>query len=196
MKQETPEAKAARLAKAAATRAANKKGWEERKRADAAAAKANKDRAETIRKLGAVTVERGASEAEAAKAKAAIARLKALKPVSFLDKMAAEHRPPPMPESLAGWDRLRKNKTTQQPPPRAESAAKPAPAAKPAKAHTTSDRTAADYEAEIADLKKQLAAARGFKQRNCVVCGKPFTASRPEAKTCSVRCRVTLHRKK
>ncbi len=54
----------------------------------------------------------------------------------------------------------------------------------------------ADYEAEIASLKAQLAAApRGF-SRTCAACGKPFVASRPDAKTCSVRCRVALHRGK
>jgi hypothetical protein len=94
----SPEEKARRAAKTAETRALNKQRWAARRRADAAAAKANRDRQNKIAKLGNMTVDRGATKGEAAAAQAAKGRFSAQREATFMDFL--ENRPPPLPKVL------------------------------------------------------------------------------------------------
>ena len=92
----SPEAKAARVAKAAATRARNKErkvAWE---KARVAADKDNAKRASKIAKLASMTTARGASLTEAESAQKMRDNLMAQPPVTAKDKVEAKHLPPPL----------------------------------------------------------------------------------------------------
>lgn len=97
---ETPEAKTARLAKAAATRAETKARNAAYVAAQAAADKENRAVERKIQKLAEMTVERGATKAEDAAAQAASAKLKKRAPATAHDKVDARYRPPPLPAQL------------------------------------------------------------------------------------------------
>jgi len=57
--------------------------------------------------------------------------------------------------------------------------------------------TTKQLQRRIRELENELKALRKDQHahsRKCVVCGKGFFSHRADAKTCSVKCRVALHR--
>jgi hypothetical protein len=111
----SPEAKAARLAKAAKTRAENKQLKEAWVKAEAAAKKANKDKDATLDKLQAITPERGSSAAEVNMAKQAASKLQARPTVTAWDKLEDKYQPLPLPATDAEWDAARVVKRKRKP---------------------------------------------------------------------------------
>jgi hypothetical protein len=98
---------AARGAKAAATKAWNREVKQAYAAADKRASKENRGRQRTIEKLGNMTVANGCTEAEAASAHDALARVSAKPDVTAMDKVAPQYQPPPLPDSIEEWDKMR-----------------------------------------------------------------------------------------
>jgi hypothetical protein len=103
----TKEEIAARVAKVAATRARNKEIGLAYDEAAKLAEKENRTRQKSIKKLSQMTVANGCSEAEAASAQVAMARLSAKPKLTARDKVAPKYRPPPLPRTLPDWDTMR-----------------------------------------------------------------------------------------